>query len=219
MDLNSLRKPESICICEELGVDVGGVKRKPHLIDLIRASDVGEAELVRRLERIGEREKRERCERERERRELERSMERERCERERRMQREQWEWEREMERMDHKIKQMRIELASVRQAQALASVEAVTEGACRGERKAEAENIELTEEQQHSSDSADNVPGKFEPNRELLEVASEQVHEKGEEETPQALDGCFSEDEGNRDGDDAVQVQSAQERRQEREVS
>ncbi|KAG0438223.1 hypothetical protein HPB47_017102 [Ixodes persulcatus] len=98
--------------------------------------------------------------------------------------------------MDHKIKQMRIELASVRQAQALASVEAVTEGACRRERKAEAGNIELTEEQQHSSDTADNVPGKFEPNCELLEVASEQVHEKSKEKTPQALDGCFSEDEG-----------------------
>ncbi|XP_029832045.3 uncharacterized protein LOC115316745 [Ixodes scapularis] len=45
MDLNSLRKPELIRICEELGVDIRGLKRKPIIIKAILDFGTDEAEL------------------------------------------------------------------------------------------------------------------------------------------------------------------------------
>lgn len=45
MDLNSLRKPELIRICEELGVDIRGAKRKPLIIKAILDFGVDGAEL------------------------------------------------------------------------------------------------------------------------------------------------------------------------------
>lgn len=45
MDLNSLRKPELIRICEELGVDLGRVKRKPLIVKAILDTGVDQAEL------------------------------------------------------------------------------------------------------------------------------------------------------------------------------
>lgn len=45
MNLNSLRKPELLRICEELGVDVRGVKRKPLIIQAILDIGADDAEL------------------------------------------------------------------------------------------------------------------------------------------------------------------------------
>ncbi|CAN8013762.1 unnamed protein product [Ixodes persulcatus] len=45
MDLNSLRKPELIRICEELGVEIRGIKRKPLIIKAILDFGADEAEL------------------------------------------------------------------------------------------------------------------------------------------------------------------------------
>lgn len=45
MDLNKLRVPDLLDLCEELGVDVGKAKRKPHIIQLIRATEADDSEL------------------------------------------------------------------------------------------------------------------------------------------------------------------------------
>lgn len=55
MDLNKLRVPDLVELCEELGVTLGKTKRKPHLIELIRETDADESELVECWELILER--------------------------------------------------------------------------------------------------------------------------------------------------------------------
>lgn len=35
MDLNKLRKPDLVLMCEELGIELGKTVRKPHIIEAI----------------------------------------------------------------------------------------------------------------------------------------------------------------------------------------
>ncbi|KAG0438412.1 hypothetical protein HPB47_017021 [Ixodes persulcatus] len=50
MDLETLRVPELVHICTELGIDLGQAKRKPHIIKLIRAAEISEEELLECVE-------------------------------------------------------------------------------------------------------------------------------------------------------------------------
>ncbi|XP_040073113.1 uncharacterized protein LOC120845340 [Ixodes scapularis] len=67
MDLHSLRKPELIRICEELGVDIRGLKRKPLIIKALLDFGTDEAELSECWEEVQriDKEKRELDEQER----------------------------------------------------------------------------------------------------------------------------------------------------------
>lgn len=66
MDLNKLRVPDLVELCEDLGITVGKAKRKPHLIELITKTVADESELVECWELIQERRNKEAEERERE---------------------------------------------------------------------------------------------------------------------------------------------------------
>uniref|UniRef100_A0A6B0VFH0 Putative non-specific serine/threonine protein kinase n=1 Tax=Ixodes ricinus TaxID=34613 RepID=A0A6B0VFH0_IXORI len=50
MDLETLRVPELVHVCTELGIDLGQAKRKPHIIKLIRAAEISEEELLECVE-------------------------------------------------------------------------------------------------------------------------------------------------------------------------
>ncbi|XP_077564265.1 uncharacterized protein LOC144179693 [Haemaphysalis longicornis] len=45
MDLNKLRKPDLVLMCEELGIELGRTCRKPHIIEAIRAIGAADDEL------------------------------------------------------------------------------------------------------------------------------------------------------------------------------
>ncbi|KAM7313550.1 uncharacterized protein ISCGN_003411 [Ixodes scapularis] len=59
MDLNKLRRPDLILLSKELGLDLGGVQRKPLIIEAIRASGADDVELRECWELIEERIKKE----------------------------------------------------------------------------------------------------------------------------------------------------------------
>ncbi|KAH6935106.1 hypothetical protein HPB50_003422 [Hyalomma asiaticum] len=66
MDLGKLRKPDLVMLCEEMGIEVATLRRKPLLIQAIEDSGADEEELSECWELIQERMKRESEDKERE---------------------------------------------------------------------------------------------------------------------------------------------------------
>ncbi|KAH6921244.1 hypothetical protein HPB50_027761 [Hyalomma asiaticum] len=66
MDLSKLRKPDLVMLCEEMGIEVAALRRKPHLIQALEDSGADEEELSECWELIQERMKRESEDKERE---------------------------------------------------------------------------------------------------------------------------------------------------------
>ncbi|XP_040076046.1 uncharacterized protein LOC120848149 [Ixodes scapularis] len=66
MNLETLRVPQLVQVCTELGIDLGQARRKPHIIKLIRDAEINDEELMECLQTLRERESCEREERERE---------------------------------------------------------------------------------------------------------------------------------------------------------
>ncbi|KAH6941872.1 hypothetical protein HPB50_023678 [Hyalomma asiaticum] len=66
MDLSKLRKPDLVMLCEEMGIEVAALRRKPLLIQALEDSGADEEELSECWELIQERMKRESEDKERE---------------------------------------------------------------------------------------------------------------------------------------------------------
>ncbi|CAN7979136.1 unnamed protein product [Ixodes persulcatus] len=170
MSLEAFRLRELVQVCTELGIELGEIKRKPHIIELLQAEDVSVEEFT---EALGEIRAREQEARERERENLEWALECKRWELEKR------EYKREMERLDYEFEQLeQLELAKkVRELEALCwattGVEAVTGKACQGKEKVEAGEIEMTENQHLSPDTTVAVLRKPDPNSERRDGESD----------------------------------------------
>ncbi|KAG0409999.1 hypothetical protein HPB47_012884 [Ixodes persulcatus] len=194
MSLEAFRLRELVQVCTELGIELGHIKRKPHIIDLLQAEDVSVEEFTEALGEIRgrEREAREREqevreskkraeEEERKRRADEEAHERARKNHEWALECERWELEkreykREMERLDYEFEQL--ELArKARELEALCrattGVEAVTGKACQEKEKVGAGDREMTENQRLSPDTTFAVLGKPDPNSERRDGESD----------------------------------------------
>ncbi|KAL1424782.1 hypothetical protein MTO96_019924 [Rhipicephalus appendiculatus] len=55
MDLNKLRKPDLVLLCEELGIDLATIHKKQHLIQAVKDSGTDEKKLFELWELIQER--------------------------------------------------------------------------------------------------------------------------------------------------------------------
>ncbi|CAN8026056.1 unnamed protein product [Ixodes persulcatus] len=176
MSLEAFRLYELVQVCTELGIELGQIKRKPHIIELLQAEDVSVEEFTEALEEVRGREREERKKRadeeahERARKNLEWALECERWELEKR------EYKREIERLDYEFEQL--ELAKqTRESESLlrasTGVEAVTGKACQGKEKVGAGDIEMTENQRLSPDTIVAVLRKPDPNSERRDGESD----------------------------------------------
>ncbi|CAN8014566.1 unnamed protein product [Ixodes persulcatus] len=166
MSLEAFRLYELVQVCTELGIDLGHIKRKPHIIELLQAEDVS----VEEFTEAPEEEAREREQEERKKRGKEEALERARWELEKR------EYKREMERLDYEFEQL--ELAKqTRESESLpratTGVEGVTGKACQGKEKVGAGDIEMTENQRLSPDTTVAVLRKPDPKSERRDGESD----------------------------------------------
>ncbi|CAN7979226.1 unnamed protein product [Ixodes persulcatus] len=165
MSLEAFRLRELVQVCTELGIELGQIKRKPHIIELLQAEDVSVEEFSEALGEIRKREQEER-----KRRDDEEALESARWELEKR------EYKREMERLDYEFEQL--ELAKqTRESESLpratTGVEGVTGKACQGKEKVGAGDTEMTENQRLSPDTTVTTLRKTDPKSERRDSESD----------------------------------------------